>query len=105
MDKNTALILGVAVVGLFAVMMLGQGQGQGGAPFLGQPGAQNFAGGRIGPDGFPLPEDRVLGVLERLTQLGGSIYDTVQSRRGGGGGGAAGGAAGAAAAIAAGARV
>lgn len=86
MDKNTALILGVAVVGLFAVMMMNQqGQQGGGAPFLGQPGAQNFAGGRVGPDGFPLPEDRVLGVLERLTQLGGSIYDTVQSRRGTGG--------------------
>jgi hypothetical protein len=85
MDKNTALLLGVAVVGLFAVMMLGQQGQQGVAPFLGQPGAQNFAGGRVGPDGFPLPEDRVLGVLERLTQLGGSIYDTVQSRRGTGG--------------------
>lgn len=86
MDKNTALILGVAVVGLFAVMMMGRSEGAGGAaPFVGSAAGRSSAGGNVGPDGFPLPEDRVLGVLERLTQLGGSIYDTVQSRRGTGG--------------------
>lgn len=81
MDKQTALILGGAAV-LIAVVFLmrpepQQQLGAGPGGFVGGAG-----GGRVGPDGFPLPEDRVIGVLAQLTQLGGQIYDTVQSRRG-----------------------
>ena len=105
MDKNTVLIVAaVAAVGLFFVL----GQNDGGAgPFVGSPGGRGFAGGNVGPDGFPLPEDRVIGVLERLSRLGAEIYDNVQSRSGGGGGGGGGAAAAAAAAgasVASGAR-
>lgn len=82
MDKNTVLIVAaVAAVGLFFV--LGRSDG-GAAPFVGSAGGRGFAGGNVGPDGFPLPEDRVIGVLERLTRLGAEIYDGVQSRSGGG---------------------
>ena len=80
MDKNTLIILGLGAVALMFVLPQLQGQGQTQGP-VGS-GAPGFGSGRIGPDGFPLPEDRVLGVLERLTSLGGQIYDTVQSRRG-----------------------
>ena len=106
MDKNTVTVLivgAVAVVGLFFVL----GRNDGGAgPFVGSPGGRGFAGGNVGPDGFPLPEDRVFGILERLTRLGAEIYDGVQARSGGGsgGGGAAAAAAAAGASLASGAR-
>ena len=90
MDKNTAILIGVGLVAVFFVLpAITQPQpmwgGPGGFPPGGPFGGPGFGGGRIGPDGYPLPEDRVIGVLAQLTTLGGQIYDTVQSRRGTGG--------------------
>ena len=102
MDKNTAIWIGVGLVAVvFVLPAITQPQPMWGGPFggFGGPfGGPGFGPGRIGPDGFPLPEDRVIGVLAQLTALGGQIYDTVQSRRGTsgpaptGGSGATGGA-------------
>lgn len=83
MDKNTAIWVGVGLVAVFFVLpAITQPQPAFGGQFGGPFGGPGFGGGRIGPDGYPLPEDRVLGVLAQLTALGGQIYDTVQSRRG-----------------------
>lgn len=79
MDKNTAIIAGIAAVAIAAIIFLRPSESP---PLLGSPAGRSSAGGNVGPDGYPLPEDRVLGVLERLTRLGGEVYDQVQSRRG-----------------------
>lgn len=82
MDKNTVIYLGLGLVVLvFVLPALTQPQGAGG-PFGGPGGGPGFGGARIGPDGYPLPEDRVFGIISQLTALGAQIYDTVQSRRG-----------------------
>lgn len=85
MDKNTAILVGVGLIAVFFVLpAITQPQPMWGGPFGGPFGGPGFGNARIGPDGYPLPEDRVFGIISQLTALGGQIYDTVQSRRGSG---------------------